>query len=175
MVGLPRGTSRRACDEAAKVYVGKRSSSVFHTPPRAVLEAATYREANDLSRALCGSGISAQAYALRTKILEVDPIAARDPRLVEVHPEVSFCAMKGGTLAFSKKSWNGQRERTALLRTRGIELPDHLAEAGTAAADDLLDAAAAAWSAWRFHIGEAGGLPPLGEMAHGGRRSRVWD
>ena len=125
-IGLPKGHDHRGCDAAAKVFVGRRSSSVFHTPPRAVLEAPTYREANRLSKELCGRGISAQAYALRAKILEVDPIAATDARIVEVHPEVSFCAMKGSTLEFSKKSWNGQMERRALLRSQRIELPDQL-------------------------------------------------
>ncbi len=173
-IGLPKGHDHRGCDGAAKVFVGPRSSSVFHTPPRVVLETATYREANHLSKKLYGRGISAQAYALRAKILEVDPLAATDDRLVEVHPEVSFCAMKGSTLAFSKKSWNGQMERRALIRSKGIELPDNLEDAGMVPADDLLDAAAAAWSASRVHRGEAAALPPLEKETNTGKHSRIW-
>ncbi len=173
-IGLPTGHDHRGCDAAAKVFVGPRSSSVFHTPPRAVLEAPTYREANRLSKELCGRGISAQAYALRAKILEVDPIAAADPRLVEVHPEVSFCAMKGSALAFSKKCWNGQMERRALLQSRGIELPNRIEDAGMVPADDLLDATAAAWSALRVQRGEAAALPPFEKATDTGRHSRIW-
>jgi predicted RNase H-like nuclease len=157
----------------AKTFVGKRSSSVFHAPPREVLEATTYREANRLSKDLFGRGISAQAYALRAKILEVDPVASADLRLVEVHPEVSFCAMKGRSLAFSKKSWNGQMERRDLIRSQGIDLPDRLENAGIVAADDLLDAAAAAWSAWRIHLGLAETLPPPETDGWSGRHSSI--
>ena len=58
--------------------------------------------------------------------------------------------MKGEHLDYSKKTWNGQMERRALLAAQGIELPDQLDElAGKAPVDDLLDAAAAAWTAWR--------------------------
>jgi predicted RNase H-like nuclease len=49
-IGLPKGNDHRGCDAAARVFVGPRSSSVFPTPPRAVLEAPTYREANRLSK-----------------------------------------------------------------------------------------------------------------------------
>ena len=173
-IGLPLGKTHRACDVRAKMYVGERSSSVFHTPPRAVLEAPTYREANRLSKDFCGRGVSAQAYALRAKILEVDPVASADLRLFEVHPEVSFRAMKGRSLAFSKKSWNGQMERRDLVRSQGIDLPGHLEDAGIAAADDLLDAAAAAWSAWRVHLGLAKTLPPLEESNSNERHSKIW-
>ncbi len=173
-IGLPQGESHRAGDVMARAFVGKRSSSVFNTPPQAVLETATYREANLLSKKLYGRGISAQAYALRAKILEVDPLAATNDRIVEVHPEVSFCAMKGSTLAFSKKSWNGQMERRALIRSKGIELPDNLEDAGMVPADDLLDAAAAAWSASRVHRGEAAALPPLEKETNTGKHSRIW-
>src|SRR5262245_28177072 len=52
----PPATARRADVEARRV-VGARSSSVFPTPPRAVVEAATYEEANRQARALIGRGI----------------------------------------------------------------------------------------------------------------------
>lgn len=173
-IGLPQATLHRECDVAARTFVGKRSSSVFHTPHQAVLEAGTYREANRLSKKCHGSGISAQAYALRSKILEVHPIAARDPRLVEVHPEVSFCAIKGGTLDFAKRSWNGQMERRALIRSQGIVLPDQLSDAGIVAADDLLDAAAAAWTARRIATGTAEVLPASATPCDTSRREVIW-
>ena len=62
-IGLPREGCRKA-DFAAQGFVGPRRSSVFLTPPRRVLEAATYREANALTARLTGLGISKQAYRL---------------------------------------------------------------------------------------------------------------
>ena len=44
---------------------------------------------------LSGKGISAQSYALRVKILEVEAVAESDTRVFEVQPEVSFRAMAG--------------------------------------------------------------------------------
>jgi predicted RNase H-like nuclease len=110
------------------------------------LEAPTYREA----RALVPS-VSAQGWALRTSILDVDRV--RDPRVHEVHPELSFAVLAGEPLLFAKRTWNGQRERVRLLASAGIEVPDRL-DAGLVAADDVLDAAVTAWSATRIARGE---------------------
>jgi predicted RNase H-like nuclease len=67
----------------ARRFVGPRRSSVFPTPPRAILEAPTYDEALVLARALGGPGISRQSFALAPKILEVDAAASSDDRIVE--------------------------------------------------------------------------------------------
>ncbi len=50
-------------------------------------------------------GISQQAWALRRKIREV--AVSADSRVFEVHPEVSFAAMRGAALRYSKRTWNG--------------------------------------------------------------------
>ena len=82
------------------------------------------------------------------------------PNTIEVHPEVCFRAMKGVPLEFSKKTWNGQMERRTLLVKQGIELADHFDDStGKVAPDDLLDAAAAAWSAWHLARGRGEALP----------------
>jgi predicted RNase H-like nuclease len=167
-IGLPEGKEHRQCDLAAKAFLKPRSSSVFFTPPRPVLEAPTYQEGNQLSWHDYERGVSAQAYALGQKILEVDPIAASDDRVIEIHPEVCFRAMKGEPLDYSKHSWNGQAERRRLIAGAGIGLPDHLSEAGQVPPDDILDAAAAAWTAWRLAQGTAKVLP---ESANG--RDRI--
>ena len=147
----------RAADVAARAFVGPRRSSVFPMPARDVLEAGSYAEANALSRERYGRGISRQAYALRENILEADRLSV-DPRVFEVHPEVSFRALKGDVLEHAKKSWNGLQERIRLLEDVGIRLPTAL-PCGKVAADDVVDAAAAAWSAERVARGGAGMLP----------------
>jgi predicted RNase H-like nuclease len=72
-------------------------------------------------------------------------------------------------LEHSKISWTGHNTRRALLAKHGIHLPDQFddagkgdagkGDAGKAGFDDVLDAAAAAWSAHRIATGHAGRLP----------------
>lgn len=110
-IGLPVDR-RRPADEAARVFVGPRRTSVFYTPPRAVLEADSHLEANELSRELTGVGVSQQAYALRSKILEADAwLHTAELPVWEVHPEVSFTLMLGHPPSASKRSWAGVTER----------------------------------------------------------------
>jgi predicted RNase H-like nuclease len=145
-IGLPASGTRRRADIEARKVVGARRSSVFFTPARAALEAATYAAAREVA-----PSTSAQGWALRTAILDVARV--RDPRVHEVHPEVSFAVLAGAPLAFAKRTWNGQRDRELLLRRAGIRIPDRL-DAGLVGADDVLDAAVTAWSATRIARGE---------------------
>jgi predicted RNase H-like nuclease len=172
-IGLPEKGSRQA-DVEARRFVGPRRSSVFPTPPRAVLEAPNFEEALSLAQGLGGPGISRQSFALAPKILEVDAVASDDERIVEVHPEVSFCAMADRSIEFPKKSWNGLLLRRQLLKENGILLPDDLSEGGLAPADDVLDAAAAAWTAQRIAEGKARSLPDPPERHPRGRAVAIW-
>ena len=103
--------------------------------------------------------MSRQAWALRDKLLEVNDLRDEGAALHEVHPEVSFRAMAGAPLLHGKRTWTGQRQREGLLRHVGIELPAEIGQAGEAAVDDVLDAAAAAWTARRIAFGHARSLP----------------
>ena len=156
---LPTQPPRRA-DGEARAAVGPRRSSVFSAPPLDVLELPTYTAARQRSRDRYGIGLSAQSYALRTRILEARGFALTDERFIEVHPEVSFATMAGRHLPFAKKTWNGHALRRQLLAEHGLALPDHLdGGAGAVPVDDVLDAAAAAWSAHRKAHGLAVSLP----------------
>src|SRR5262249_28377254 len=139
--------------------------SVFPTPPRAALEAPSYAAA----RAVLPS-LSAQSYALRRKILEVDE--ALTERVFEVHPEASFAALAGAPMAHPTRTWTGMRERRRLLAGTGIEVPDALPGCD-AAADDVLDAAVVAWTAARKARGEAGSLP-VDPPWSDGRAVAIW-
>ena len=151
-IGLPDPGARRRADLDARAVVGARRASVFFTPSRAALECPTYSAARAVA-----PDTSAQAWALRTAILDVDRV--RDPRVREVHPEVSFAVLAGGPLAFAKRTWNGQHQRVRLLAEVGIEIPTRL-DAGLVGADDVLDAAVVAWTATRIANGEHVTLPP---------------
>lgn len=110
-IGLPN-EGRRAADIEAKKVLGPRSNSVFFTPVRAALEARDHLTGTRLSLKLTGRGISQQAFALRSKIFEVERWLPKAPCPVwEVHPEVSFRFLIGTKATASKKTWAGMVER----------------------------------------------------------------
>ncbi len=176
-VDVPIGLQDSGCrpaDAAARQLIGDRRSSVFNTPPVFALDSQweDYRATNAESKRRYGLGISAQGFALLKNIREADDVAQKDQRFYEVHPEVTFCVMNSRTpLKFTKKSWNGQTERIDLLKKWGITIPAWLPEpgAGNIPTDDLLDAAAAAWSADRIARSEAEAVPDSQQ-----RTGRIW-
>ena len=106
-IGLPRA-GRRACDLLAKQALGKAHPRVFLAPPRDVLAATSYDDAGARHRAHAdGLGLSVQTWNIVDKIREVDAVAD-DPRLVEVHPELSFARLAGAVLV-SKHRPEGAR------------------------------------------------------------------
>jgi predicted RNase H-like nuclease len=164
----PAGLGARPTDAAARAFVGgARASSVFPTPPREALQARTFAEACDVARRITGKGISQQAFALGRKILEVHEHAGSDERVIEVHPEVSFCELAGSQLLESKHTPEGLDRRRALLEEAGIKLPGAVAGVPEA---DLLDAAASAWTAARYASGMAVAVPPT----HVERLGAIW-
>jgi predicted RNase H-like nuclease len=152
------GAGWRDADRLARRALGRRGVTVFAIPPRPVWECATYAEASQVCRDLTGKGFSVQAWGLRRKIAEADTWRRRASsvvspvRLYEVHPELSFAVMAGAPLADSKHTRAGLAARRELLAREGITLPPKVAGA---AEDDLLDAAAVAWSARRIAAGLA--------------------
>lgn len=70
--------------------------------------------------------------------------------LWEVHPEVSFALLLGAPAEHPKRTWAGQQERRAALADAGVELGDVGRVGAMAAPDDVLDAAAVAWSTRRL-------------------------
>jgi predicted RNase H-like nuclease len=160
-IDMPLGLLRdgwRDADVLARRALGRRGATVFAIPPRPVWECATYAEANQACRAATGKGFSVQAWGLRRKIAEADAFrrrAAAAPdgvRVYEVHPELAFAALAGAPLLDSKHTRAGLAVRRELLAAAGITVPPRVAGA---AEDDLLDAAAVAWSARRIAAGQA--------------------
>lgn len=174
-IGLPVHGTRQA-DRAAQAAVGPRRNSVFLTPVRAALEATTHAVATAIARELTGSGVSQQAFALRTKIFEVENWLTRASCPVyEVHPEVSFAVMCGRPSAATKKTWQGIIDRRDALAAHGIVL-DHIDPrvGAVVGVDDVIDAAAAAWSARRALDGMASPLPDPPEIGESGQRIAIW-
>ncbi|SOE16929.1 predicted RNase H-like nuclease [Hoeflea halophila] len=154
-IGLPdRITgSGRGPEQAIRPYLGARRSSVFSIPARAAVEAETYLEACELAQLHSDPPrkVSKQAFFLFPKILEIDRLLQTDMtlrgRIIECHPEFSFCRLSNMVpMASPKKkrgvlNRDGMAERIGLLALHGIDpvLFDKGPPRG-AAMDDLVDA-----------------------------------
>ena len=169
-IGLCERDGRRADTEARAFVGGKRASSVFSTPVRGILDAASQGEASRRHREIDGRGFGAQSFAILSKIRQWDDLLQGDAdarrRVREIHPEVSFAALNGGTgrgLVDAKRTFAGAQARADLLG--GIFGHDAVmalvrsVPARKAATDDVLDALAALWSAGRIAVGRARTLP----------------
>ena len=156
-IGLSDDGARR-CDIAARELLGPAGSTVFPAPVRAVLSTDDYAEARRLSRAVTTPprAPSAQAFQLVKAIRSLDEALGEppDPRVHEVHPELSFRALDRRVLD-RKGTARGLAQRLAALRPV-MEVERALAEApARLPAVDALDACAAAWSAQRIAEGRA--------------------
>ena len=156
----------RVADALARRALGRRGVTVFAIPPRPVWQQSTYAEANRACRELTGKGLSAQTWGLRRKLLEADAYRRQSAaRLYEVHPELAFAAMAGAPVAASKHTEAGLVIRRELLAQSGIALPPKVAGAPE---NDLLDAAAVAWSARRIATRQASTLTSPTQRADDG-------
>jgi predicted RNase H-like nuclease len=156
----------RAADALARRALGRRGVTVFAIPPRPVWQQPSYAEANRLCRELTGKGMSAQAWGLRGKLLEADAYRQTAAAgLFEVHPELAFAALAGAPVPDSKHTPAGLATRRRLLAEAGLTLPPRVSGA---AEDDLLDAAAVAWSARRITAGQAVALTDPQQRADDG-------
>ncbi|HYK69015.1 MAG TPA: DUF429 domain-containing protein [Streptosporangiaceae bacterium] len=175
-IGLADSGPRQA-DLLARKAAGPRYASVFLTPVRAALMADTYAAALAVSRERTGRGVSSQAYRLRGKILQVDRWrkGMLPCPVVEAHPELSFAAMAGAPLRDSKATWAGVVRRSGLLAAQGIDLDGDLGLSGLrVGVDDVLDAAAVAWTARRVADSGARRLPAEPERFSDGVDCAIW-
>lgn len=163
----------RAAEDEVRRLLGPRRSSLFQSPCLGALDFDDddYPAANAWSKATVGRGLSKQAWFLVPKIREVRALAASSAVAVrEAMPELSFAAMAGDVaLAQPKTTWSGLAARMRLLAEHGLELPADPGPAGRVAPDDLLDAAAVAWTARRIADGRARCAPADGDPAE-----RIW-
>lgn len=187
-VDIPIGLSavgRRAADIQAKERLeGQLQKSVFHASAHCTLAARDEAEAYECNRR-AGHKLSPLALSLLPKTREVrsatepnDYLASARPRLAEVHPEVSFSELAGEPMTYFKKRQPGVADR--LMALMG-ELPN-IVEAAVLTPhagpprpthQDLLDAAAAAWTARRIASGEAICLGE-GEFDETGYPMHIW-
>lgn len=188
VIGLPEHAEPggRPCDRLARKLLGHpRGSSVFSPPAWSVLGANTFEDAQRLNRASGpeAPGLSRQSYHLLPKMKALAEVMRpeRQERIREVHPELSFLAMNDGLpLEAGKRSQTGRDARVQLLHVHGMPGVDEAIRdlpSGPLAADDVLDAYAACWTAARIRDGAAERCPPRRQSAPrsaGGLRMEIW-
>jgi predicted RNase H-like nuclease len=176
-VDIPLGETvpgDRAAERAARRYLGPRCSTIF-TPPPLAAAVDDYAAARRAALDATGKSISKQAWHLLPKMLDAVPHWRRDPRrLREVHPECAFAAMAGAPLTTRKRTDEGRAERLALLAAQGITGVERAPVPRGARPDDVVDAAAVAWTAHRVATGLAHSLPDPPELDAAGRPVAVW-
>jgi predicted RNase H-like nuclease len=156
-IDMPIGLSDdgvRTCDVEARRRLPGAASSVFPAPVRPVLDATTYDEARTTSLAASGRSLSVQTFGLVPAIRSLDDALGDppDPRVHEVHPELSFRALDG-RVTDRKASGSGLAQRIRALEPV-MDLLDALADDRVGLpVVDALDACAAAWSARRLAHG----------------------
>jgi predicted RNase H-like nuclease len=156
-IGLLDGS--RACDKEARKRLGQpRGTSVFAAPCRAALTAKTHAEASAINREKTERGLSQQAFHIGSKIKQVDDVITPECQqwAFEVHPEVCFWALnEKRSMTHNKKKEAGFTERLGVLLRVFPDIQRHLdSKPHGVGKDDLLDGAAAAWTALRRHRGE---------------------
>ncbi len=175
-IGLVDGPDERIADKEARRMLGKPgASSVFPAPVRRTLEAETHDEAKKLSLLASGKSMNIQTFSILKRVREADDAMtpALQERIVEVHPEVSFCALNRAPLRHSKTSPAGALKRLELIsRELDYDLEQTAVE-GRATFDDFLDACAAAWTAQRHARKEAKRLPPVPPRDSHGLRMEI--
>ncbi len=164
-IGLPEklGEKGRAGERQVRALLGARQSSVFAVPARAAVMAEEYRNACTINLAHSDPPrkISRQCFGLFPKIREIDTLMTPglQTRVYETHPEVCFWAMNGQKPVplpkklKSRPSAEGLSLRRKLLAASGFPIDRLSTPTWPRAAvgeDDIVDACAAAWSAWRI-------------------------
>jgi predicted RNase H-like nuclease len=158
-IDMPIGLSDdgvRTCDVEARRLLGPAGSSVFPAPVRPVLATHSYADACAVSIGARGKSLSVQSFNLMPSIRALDEALGdpADPRVHEVHPELSFRALDP-RVADRKASRPGVAQRIRALQ-RVMDVLDALAEAPPEVPMvDALDACADAWSAQRIAEGRA--------------------
>lgn len=177
-IGLP-DSGMRGCDQLARNRLGPRGMSIFMGLRRPLLEFRDYAAANAWAKE-DGAGLSKQAWNILPKIRELDHIItpAMQAHIREAHPELAFLTLNGAPLDHSKKSIEGLKQRSDLLREHGFgRIRNWLGILSTAHAveDDLLDACALALTAERILDGRGIRLPETDPPRDAnGLRMEIW-
>jgi predicted RNase H-like nuclease len=169
----------RECDHQARKLLKRRASSVFTPPSRRLLPATSYEQVRT-------QGMSRQTFGIVPKIREVDRLMTPvlQQTIHEAHPELAFMSLTGAPMRHNKKTPAGRAERLqALLQASNPRWPT-IRQALTpsfdmfprshVAPDDILDAYALTWIAYRIATAQANRLPPQPPVDARGLCMEIW-
>jgi predicted RNase H-like nuclease len=160
-IGLPE-RSGRAPEREVRARLADRQSSVFAVPSEKAVYCADYRDACavNLRHSDPPRMVSKQCFHLFPKMREIDALIMphHQSRIFESHPELAFWVMNGeAPLSLAKKVRGrphppGLDLRRDLLRRNGLPVDGltHDYRRRDVGPDDLLDACACAFVAWRI-------------------------
>jgi predicted RNase H-like nuclease len=169
----------RECDRQARRLLGRRASSVFTPPTRALLEATRYEQVRSY-------GVSIQAFGILPKIREVDRLMTPELQtsIHEAHPELAFRSLTGAPMRHNKKTPAGHEERLRALEQAPGKLFREIRSAfengqkafkrAQVAPDDLLDSYVLAWTAFRITKRQANRVPANPPVDQRGLRMEIW-
>ncbi len=107
------------------------------------------------------------------KITDVDLVSG-DPRVFEAHPEVTFAELSNRETLDGEQRAALHEPIPRLLAGEQPSAPDVVGDVSAkAAADDIVDAVACAWTAGRIAVGAARSLPDPPERIDG-REVAIW-
>jgi predicted RNase H-like nuclease len=155
-IGLPE-KSGRPPEREVRERLGARQSSVFSVPSAKAVRCGDYREACriNLLHSDPPRKVSKQCFHLFPKMREIDALIEprHQSRIYESHPELAFWVMNGeSALPLPKRVAPGLEFRQRLLRDNGVPIDKltHNYRRRDVGADDLVDACACAFAAWRI-------------------------
>jgi len=168
------GPDERLCDrEARQLLKPKRSSSVFPSPCRPALSAATYPEASAINYENTGRKLSQQTWGIAKKIEQVDNFLTGHGSGIsvrEMHPEICFWALNNcRPMEHNKKTVGGFDERIGLLSAY-FDQSEAIVDSALkmylrnqVAKDDIVDALVGAVSA-RYSLATIPAVPELDDL-----------
>jgi predicted RNase H-like nuclease len=183
-IGLPE-KSGRPPEREVRARLGGRQSSVFAVPAAKAVLCGDYREACrvNLLHSDPPRKVSKQCFHLFPKMREIDALIGPgdQSRIYESHPELAFWVMNGETaLPLPKKVRSapfmpGLELRQRLLRENGVPVDKlvHNYRRRDVGADDLLDACACAFAAWRILNGRSMRFPANPPLNSRGLRMEI--
>jgi predicted RNase H-like nuclease len=165
-IGLPE-RSGRPPEREVRARLGVRRSSVFPVPSWKAIQCMDYVEACRVNRLHSDPprAVPQQCFHLFSKMREIDALIVSEDqsRIYETHPELAFWKMNDEMpLPLAKKAKINSRPaglelRKSLLRKNGLPIDNLKASyrRRDVGPDDLLDACACTFVAWRIHTGRS--------------------
>lgn len=155
VIGLRDNTTQTRPDEAARMELGVKASTVFPIPSRSAVYKDTEEEQKKANLDALGKSLAKQSIAIIPKIKELDIFLTEHPeyqgRILESHPEVDFARLNGAVVTTRKKEYTGFTQRKIVLsqyldRDSMSDFYD-MAKGLYCNPDDLMDAACLAVTA----------------------------